>query len=474
MKVPSRSGTVARAPAVPSGSRSQWKARRHLGRQVGVGQVDEDQLAEVVDAQVDVVDAGPRQRADDVLEHRPVADRHERLRDDGGVGAQPRAQPAGQDRPLSSWARSRQAALRALARSQTAQPHFPPFCGSCAKGVSAHTRTYGPRTARGRFLGRSERESNRIEPAAGLMDSVAGLPAGQTGCPQRPAASLAARSTRGSAGGRDAGACGGSQQRPPQPEELQPMRAPRRLIVTIAAGALAVAGGSTLADAHDGPGQDGAGEHHGKRHGQRRPRPAQRQRGPALGAVRQQDDRARRADALRRQPRRRGLGHQRQEQGEGQPRRPRPRADRGPRLRRGPQRRQEHACPNLRPPSTAAGPRSARRSPSRSRPRATPRSTRRWPRGPRARAWPRRADQPGAGGRRGDGHLHRGERRVGGRPGRPGGGGGRSGRHGAGRLGRRASGRGGCPRRRRPPRERRHARAWPSAGPAPRATRRAP
>jgi hypothetical protein len=42
------------------------------------------------------------------------------------------------------------------------------------------------------------------------------------------------------------------------------MRAPRRLIVTLATGALAVAGGSTLADAHDGPGHDG---HGGKRHG---------------------------------------------------------------------------------------------------------------------------------------------------------------------------------------------------------------
>jgi hypothetical protein len=46
------------------------------------------------------------------------------------------------------------------------------------------------------------------------------------------------------------------------------MRAPRRLIVTIAAGALAVAGGSTLVDAHDGPGHDGdSGKHHGKRQG---------------------------------------------------------------------------------------------------------------------------------------------------------------------------------------------------------------
>jgi hypothetical protein len=46
------------------------------------------------------------------------------------------------------------------------------------------------------------------------------------------------------------------------------MRVPRRLIVTIAAGALAVAGGSTLADAHHGPGHDGSGnDHHGKRHG---------------------------------------------------------------------------------------------------------------------------------------------------------------------------------------------------------------
>jgi hypothetical protein len=38
------------------------------------------------------------------------------------------------------------------------------------------------------------------------------------------------------------------------------MRAPRRLIVTIAAGALAVAGGSTLAEAH-------GGGHHGKDRG---------------------------------------------------------------------------------------------------------------------------------------------------------------------------------------------------------------
>ena len=46
------------------------------------------------------------------------------------------------------------------------------------------------------------------------------------------------------------------------------MRAPSRLIVTIAAGALAVAGGSTLADAHDGGGHDGGGgKHHGKRQG---------------------------------------------------------------------------------------------------------------------------------------------------------------------------------------------------------------
>ena len=45
------------------------------------------------------------------------------------------------------------------------------------------------------------------------------------------------------------------------------MRAPRRLIVTIAAGALAVAGGSTLADADDGGGHgNGDGGHHGKRH----------------------------------------------------------------------------------------------------------------------------------------------------------------------------------------------------------------
>ncbi|HSS58423.1 MAG TPA: hypothetical protein VLK59_10485 [Solirubrobacteraceae bacterium] len=46
------------------------------------------------------------------------------------------------------------------------------------------------------------------------------------------------------------------------------MRAPRRLIVTIAAGALAVAGGSTFADAHGGGGNGAnGGKHHGKGHG---------------------------------------------------------------------------------------------------------------------------------------------------------------------------------------------------------------
>jgi hypothetical protein len=44
------------------------------------------------------------------------------------------------------------------------------------------------------------------------------------------------------------------------------MRLPSRVIVTITAGALAVAGGSTLADAHDGPGHGVGGDEHGKRH----------------------------------------------------------------------------------------------------------------------------------------------------------------------------------------------------------------
>jgi hypothetical protein len=43
------------------------------------------------------------------------------------------------------------------------------------------------------------------------------------------------------------------------------MRVPHRLIVTIVAGALAVAGGSTLADARDGGGN--GGKHHGKNTG---------------------------------------------------------------------------------------------------------------------------------------------------------------------------------------------------------------
>jgi hypothetical protein len=58
-----------------------------LGRDVSVGQVDQDELAEVVDAQVDVVDPRSHERADDVFEHRPVADGHQWLGDHRRVGA---------------------------------------------------------------------------------------------------------------------------------------------------------------------------------------------------------------------------------------------------------------------------------------------------------------------------------------------------------------------------------------------------
>src|SRR5436305_9460279 len=60
-------------------------------------EVQLDELAEVADAEVDLLYARVRQAAHDVLEDRAVADRHERLGDDRRVGAQPRSEASGQD-----------------------------------------------------------------------------------------------------------------------------------------------------------------------------------------------------------------------------------------------------------------------------------------------------------------------------------------------------------------------------------------
>ena len=65
-------------------------------RQVGVREVDADELPKVTDTQVDVVNTRPVQRLDDVLENRPVADRHQRLRNHRRVRAQARAEPSSQ------------------------------------------------------------------------------------------------------------------------------------------------------------------------------------------------------------------------------------------------------------------------------------------------------------------------------------------------------------------------------------------
>jgi hypothetical protein len=51
----------------------------------------------VAHAQVDAPHAVTAEAVDDVLEHRPVADRHQRLRDDCGVRAQTGPEAAGQD-----------------------------------------------------------------------------------------------------------------------------------------------------------------------------------------------------------------------------------------------------------------------------------------------------------------------------------------------------------------------------------------
>jgi len=90
-------GHGRKRPRGPERRRLPVERQAHLGRDVRVGEVDQDELAEVVDAQVDAVHTGLHERADDVLEHRPVADRHQRLRDHSRVRPQPCPQSAGED-----------------------------------------------------------------------------------------------------------------------------------------------------------------------------------------------------------------------------------------------------------------------------------------------------------------------------------------------------------------------------------------
>ena len=62
-----------------------------LGHRGALGEIGADQLAEVADAEVDPVEAGGRELADDQLEDRPLADRDQRLRQNGRVRGEPGA-----------------------------------------------------------------------------------------------------------------------------------------------------------------------------------------------------------------------------------------------------------------------------------------------------------------------------------------------------------------------------------------------
>ena len=96
--VSSTSGTNRSAPAVPSGSDShcQWTSRPGRDR-LRLREVGLDQLAQMADADVDALRAAARQPAEDQLQDRAVADRHQRLGQDRRVRPQPRAEPTGQD-----------------------------------------------------------------------------------------------------------------------------------------------------------------------------------------------------------------------------------------------------------------------------------------------------------------------------------------------------------------------------------------
>ena len=126
MNVPSRPGTTRSAPAVPSGSSSQWKrSSSPLGQRRGLREVDLDQLAEVARRTGRPASTpAARELAQDVLEDRPVADRHERLGQDVVYGRSRVPEPAGEDHGshMTYWPTRKRAALRSIHSIVRARP----------------------------------------------------------------------------------------------------------------------------------------------------------------------------------------------------------------------------------------------------------------------------------------------------------------------------------------------------------------
>src|SRR4051794_38684103 len=94
---PAEVGDVAQGAGRPERLALPVVADPSLGRQVRLAQVELDELPQVADAEVDPLAPQRGQVANDVLEHGPVRDRHERLGDDRRVRPQPRAETSGQD-----------------------------------------------------------------------------------------------------------------------------------------------------------------------------------------------------------------------------------------------------------------------------------------------------------------------------------------------------------------------------------------
>ena len=93
------SSSPATRPMRPGGAERRLLARvaDANAEARAVAEVGHEQLGEVPDREGDLVEAVVAELPDHDVEDRPVADRHERLGEDGGVGGEARAEAAGED-----------------------------------------------------------------------------------------------------------------------------------------------------------------------------------------------------------------------------------------------------------------------------------------------------------------------------------------------------------------------------------------
>ena len=148
-------------PAVPRSSVLLRPADRHAERRA-VAEVARDQLREGVDVDADLTDVVSGQQVQQVMEHRPVRDRHHRLGQEVGERPEPRAEAGGHDHRLHP---ARPAPREAAASDRSYGARWTPASVTIALTSAAGvTSNAGFRAEKRSLTSRGERSSIGISP----------------------------------------------------------------------------------------------------------------------------------------------------------------------------------------------------------------------------------------------------------------------------------------------------------------------